>query len=63
VDPHEFAWSYDFGVSSVTVGHIRQLESLGYFTEGFVCEPGEETILEPNDDQAIVFEDFFMVGL
>jgi hypothetical protein len=23
VDPCELAWSYDFGVSSVTVGHIQ----------------------------------------
>jgi hypothetical protein len=28
VDPREYARSYDFGASSVTVGRIRQLESL-----------------------------------
>jgi hypothetical protein len=27
VDPHKLAWSYDFRISSVTVGCIRQLES------------------------------------
>jgi hypothetical protein len=31
VDPREAARSYDFGASSVTVGHIHQLESLAIF--------------------------------
>jgi hypothetical protein len=35
----------------------------GYFTEGEACVPGEETSPEPNDDEAIVFEDFFVAGL
>jgi hypothetical protein len=28
----------------------------GYFTEGMGRDPGEETILEPNSDMAVVFE-------
>jgi hypothetical protein len=63
VDPCEFAQSYDFGASLVTVGHIRQVESLLYFAEGSTCELGEETVPELNDDEAIVFEKFFMVAL
>jgi hypothetical protein len=63
VDPRESARSYDFGASSVTMGHIRQLESLRYFAEGSARELGEETILEPNDDKVIVFEEFFAAGL
>jgi hypothetical protein len=63
VDPRELARSYDFGSSSVTVGRIQQLESLGYFAEGSTHEPGEETIPEPNTDEAVVFEEFFVVGL
>jgi hypothetical protein len=63
IDPRELAWSYDFEMSSVTVGRIRQLESLGYFVEGSAREPGEETIPEPNDDEVVVFEEFFTVGL
>jgi tRNA A37 threonylcarbamoyladenosine synthetase subunit TsaC/SUA5/YrdC len=35
----------------------------GYFTNGMNNEPGEETILEPNHDEAVVFEEFFTLGL
>jgi hypothetical protein len=55
VDPRELARSYDFGASLVTVGHIRQLESLSYFVKNSVRELGEETIPEPNDDEVVVF--------
>jgi hypothetical protein len=44
------------------VGHIRQLESLGYFTKVSARDSGEETILEPVDDEAIVFKEFFIAG-
>jgi hypothetical protein len=45
------------------MGRIWQLESLRYFTEGSAHELGEETVLELNDDEVVVFEEFFMVGL
>jgi hypothetical protein len=63
MDPHELARSYDFGVSSVIMGRIRQLESLRYFAKGSARESGEETVPEPNDDEVVVFKEFFMVGL
>jgi hypothetical protein len=63
VDPCELAWSYDFGVSLVTVGRIQQLQTLGYFAEGSACEPGEGTVPKPNTDEVVVFEEFFVVGL
>jgi hypothetical protein len=47
----------------VTVGRIRQLEALGYFAKGSACEPGEEVILERAANEAVVFEEFFAVGL
>jgi hypothetical protein len=42
MDPREAARSYDFGASSVTVGHIRQLNTLAYFAKGSAHEPREE---------------------
>jgi hypothetical protein len=63
VDPRELAWSYDFGASSVTAGHIWQLVTLGYFAESLAHEPGKETVPEPSTNEAIVFEEFFAVGL
>jgi hypothetical protein len=63
VDPRELTQSYHFRASSVTVSHIQQLESLGYFAEGLACELGEETMLELNLDEAVVFKEFFVMGL
>jgi hypothetical protein len=63
VDPRELTWSYEFGVSLVTVGHIRQMDSLGYFAEGLMHEPGEEILSEPNSNKAVVFYEFFTTGL
>jgi hypothetical protein len=63
VDPHESSRSYDFGASTVTIGRISQLETLGYFAKGSTCEPGEEVVPEPADDEAIIFEEFFTAGL
>jgi hypothetical protein len=47
----------------VTVGHIRQLEALGYFAEGSTRESGEEVIPKPAANEAIMFEEFFAIGL
>jgi hypothetical protein len=63
VDPRESSRSYNFGPSTVTVGRIRQLEALGYFAEGSAREPGEEVILKPAADEAIMFEEFCAAGL
>jgi hypothetical protein len=63
VDPRKLMWSYEFRASSVTVGRIHQMESLGYFTGGSAREPGEEIVLEPNSNEAVVFEEFFATGL
>jgi hypothetical protein len=63
VDPRESSLSYVFGPSTITVGRIRQLASLGYFIEGATREPGEEIVSERIEDEAIVFEVFFIAGL
>jgi hypothetical protein len=31
----------------------------GCFTNGMGHEPGEETLSEPHDDEAVLFEEFF----
>jgi hypothetical protein len=55
--------SYFFGPSTVTVSRIRGMIDCGYFAEGMAHEPREETVLEPNSDEAVVFEEFFTIGL
>jgi hypothetical protein len=35
----------------------------GYFADGAACVPGEETVPEPNGDEAVMFEEFFTTDL
>jgi hypothetical protein len=63
MDPRESERGYDFGPSTVTVGRIRQLEALGYFIEGSVRELGEEVVLDPANNVAVMFVEFFAAGL
>jgi hypothetical protein len=35
----------------------------GYFAEGMGRVPEEETVLEPQLDEAVVFEEYFSAGL
>jgi hypothetical protein len=51
--------SYYFGPLTVTVNCIREMINHGYFVEGSARAPVEETILEPDSDEAVVFEEFF----
>jgi hypothetical protein len=39
------------------------MEEKGYFLEGEARAPGAETVLEPNGDETVVYEDFFITGL
>jgi hypothetical protein len=52
-----------FGSLTITVEKIKEMEERGYFLEGDGRAPGTETVLEPNGDEAIVYEDFFITGL
>jgi hypothetical protein len=63
VDLRESSRNYEFGSSIITVGRVRQLAALGYFTEGSMQDLEEEVILEPAEDKAVVFEEFFAAGL
>jgi hypothetical protein len=55
--------SYFFRPSTVIVNHVREMIDCGYFAEVSAHIPGEETILEPNGDDAIMFEEFSTAGL
>jgi hypothetical protein len=55
--------SYLFGPSVMTVSRIHGMIANDYFTKGMGHEPGEETVPEPNSDEAVVFEEFFIAGL
>jgi hypothetical protein len=55
--------SYYFGPSTITVSHIRGMIDHIYFSEGMVHETEEETIVEPNADEVVDYEEFFTAGL
>jgi hypothetical protein len=63
VDPRESYRSYVFAPSTITVGCIKKMASLHYFTKDEAWERREEVIPEPTDDEAMVFEEFFIVRL
>jgi hypothetical protein len=55
--------SYYFGPSTVTVSCIMEMIDYGYFADGAARVPGEETVPEPNGDEAVMFEEFFTTDL
>jgi hypothetical protein len=56
--------SYDFGRSTVARARITSLEnSTHYFLEGFAWAPDMESVPDPKENEAVVFEDFFIAGL
>jgi hypothetical protein len=55
--------TFGFNPSFVTKGRILEMEDLGYFPKGDGKIPGEEVVLEPQWDEVIIFEDYFVDGL
>jgi hypothetical protein len=54
---------YYFGPSTVTVSRIREMTNHAYLTNDITHVLEEETIPKPNADEAVLFEEFFTVGL
>jgi hypothetical protein len=56
----------EFGKSTVTTDDMVIMKKLGYFGEAeskLVHFAGEEVILEPKEDEVVVFKSFFRAGL
>jgi hypothetical protein len=47
----------------VTVSRIQEMMDSGYFAKVGARALGEETVLEPKNDEVVMFEEFFAVGL
>jgi hypothetical protein len=60
---NENSRTYYFGSSTITVGKIKGMVEKGYFLEGGAHAPGTETMPEPDGDEVMVYEDFFVAGL
>jgi hypothetical protein len=56
--------SYDFRQSIGTRARITSLKnSAHYFLKGFARPPDIESILDPKENEVVVFKDFFITGL
>jgi hypothetical protein len=55
--------TYNFGASTITLGRIKEMEEKGYFVEGKARTPGVKTVSEAKEDEAVLYEDFFVAGL
>jgi hypothetical protein len=56
--------SYDFGQSTMMRAHVTSLESFArYFSKGFTRPPSTESVPDPQENEVVVFEDFFAAGL
>jgi hypothetical protein len=56
----------EFGKSTMTADDMVMMKKLGYFGEAeskLVRFAGEEVILDPKDDEVVVFKSFFRAGL
>jgi hypothetical protein len=51
---------YVFEASTITLGHIKEMVEKGYFTDGEAQAPRVESMPEPDDDEAVVHEDFMV---
>jgi hypothetical protein len=63
VSDNENSWTYYFRSSTITVNKIKEMEEKCYFLEDKARAPGAETVPELNNDEAVVYEDFFVAGL
>jgi hypothetical protein len=56
--------TYDFGQSTMMKTHLGSLKSYAhYFPKGLSRPRGAESVLEPQANKALMFEDFFTIGL
>jgi hypothetical protein len=58
---NESSHTYCLSTSTITLGRIREMAEKGYFVEGQARAAGEEMIPGPQEDEAVIFEDFFVV--
>jgi hypothetical protein len=59
----ENSWTYYFSSSTVTVVKIKEMMEKWYFAEGKARALGAKTVSEPDNDEAVVYEEFFVAGL
>jgi hypothetical protein len=54
--------TYNFLASTITLGCIKEMVDKEYFVDGEARVPRAEAVPEPDDDEAVIYEDFFVAG-
>jgi hypothetical protein len=60
---NENSRTYNFGASTIALGPIKEMVERGYFMDGEARVPGDEAVSELDNDEVVVYEDFFVAGL
>jgi hypothetical protein len=55
--------TYYFGSLTIPISKIKEMVEKEYFIEGEAHAPRAKTVPEPDSNEAIVYEDFFIAGL
>ena len=59
----EVAVSFDFSPTRVTLEELDEFVKFGWFSHELARLPNGETILDPHDDEVVIYREFFMAGL
>ena len=55
--------SFEFGPTRVTLEELDEFTKLGLFSWDLARLPEAKTVLDPHNDEAVMYRDFFMAGL
>jgi hypothetical protein len=55
-------WTNNFGASTISLGHIKEMVEKRYFAKGEARVPGVEIVSESDEDEAIVYKNFFLLS-
>jgi hypothetical protein len=60
---NENSRTYNFGASTITLCHIKEMVEIGYVADDETRAPGAEAVPELENNEVIIYEDFFVAGL
>jgi hypothetical protein len=59
----DVAVSFDFGLSRVTLKQLDEFTKMGWFPHDLARPSKREVILDPHDNEVVVYKEFFTTGL
>jgi hypothetical protein len=55
--------TYNIGASTITLSRIKEMVEIGYFVDGEARAPEAKAVPKLDDDEAVMYEGFFVAGL